>query len=321
MPNLLSVEELHVSFESDEGVARAVRGVSFSVEPQKTLGIVGESGCGKSVSALSALRLIPQPPGKIGPGRIVFNNRELLGLSEAEMRSIRGKDISMIFQDPMTSLNPVYTCGSQIEEALRLHKGATKSDAHAQAIDMLARVGIPTPSRTADSYPHQLSGGMRQRVMIAMALCCSPQLLIADEPTTALDVTVQATILDLLQHLQESLRMSMIIISHDLGIVSDMAHDILVMYAGETAEQAPAADIFSNPLHPYTQALLQTIPSLTGDRNRLTVIPGEVPNPLHIPEGCPFHPRCAKVMDRCKSEHPPLFRTETSHPVRCFLYE
>ncbi len=321
MSELLSVEELHVSFESDEGTARAVRGVSFSVAPQKTLGIVGESGCGKSVSALTTLRLIPQPPGRIGPGSIRFGQKDILTLPESQMRAIRGKDISMIFQDPMTSLNPVYTCGSQIEEVLRLHKGATKAEAEEQAIEMLEKVGIPDGRRSYQSFPHQMSGGMRQRVMIAMALCCNPQLLIADEPTTALDVTVQAKILDLLQQLQESLEMSMIIISHDLGIVSDLAHEILVMYAGEAAEQAPAEELFRSPLHPYTQALLQTIPSLAGKKGRLTVIPGEVPNPLHIPDGCPFHPRCPKVMERCKTEHPPLYRAGTSHPVRCFLYD
>ena len=316
----LSVRDLRVSFVQDLGIAHAVRGVSFDVPRQRSLGIVGESGCGKSVTALSIMRLIPRPPGDIRGGSILFNGHDLLKLPEHGMRALRGKALSMIFQDPMTSLNPVFSCGSQIEEVLTLHKGMTRDQAREYAVEMLARVGIPSPRQAARSFPHQMSGGMRQRVMIAMALCCEPQLLIADEPTTALDVTVQARILDLLLHLQQSMEMSMIMITHDLGIVADVSHDVLVMYAGEAAENAAVRELFDNPLHPYTRGLLETIPYVDRKRTSLKVIRGEVPNPVRIPEGCPFHPRCDRVMERCRNEHPAVYEPSPGHHVRCFLY-
>ena len=321
MPSLLSVKNLRISFTQDGAKALAVRDVSFNLDSQKTLGIVGESGCGKSVTALSLLRLVPQPAGKIEQGEIVWNGSDLLSLSENSMRAVRGKEIAMIFQDPMTSLNPVFTCGSQIVEAMMLHRSIDKNEAYRLTSEILEKVGIADPARTARSYPHQLSGGMRQRVMIAMALSCRPALLIADEPTTALDVTVQARILDLLASLQESMRMSLIMITHDLGIVSDIAHDMLVMYAGLVAEFAEVKSIFDNPLHPYSRSLLATIPYMNRTQKRLKVIQGEVPNPLQMPAGCPFHPRCDAVMDRCRCELPPLYEPQPGHRVRCFLYE
>jgi oligopeptide/dipeptide ABC transporter ATP-binding protein len=321
VPSLLSVKNLRISFTQDGAKALAVRDVSFNLDSQKTLGIVGESGCGKSVTALSLLRLVPQPAGKIEQGEIVWNGSDLLSLSENSMRAVRGKEIAMIFQDPMTSLNPVFTCGSQIVEAMMLHRSIDKNEAYRLTSEILEKVGIADPARTARSYPHQLSGGMRQRVMIAMALSCRPALLIADEPTTALDVTVQARILDLLASLQESMRMSLIMITHDLGIVSDIAHDMLVMYAGLVAEFAEVKSIFDNPLHPYSRSLLATIPYMNRTQKRLKVIQGEVPNPLQMPAGCPFHPRCDAVMDRCRCELPPLYEPQPGHRVRCFLYE
>ncbi|MBD3344997.1 MAG: ATP-binding cassette domain-containing protein [Chitinivibrionales bacterium] len=318
---VLSVKNLSVSFEVDEGISPAVRDISFDIHPRRSLGIVGESGCGKSVTSLAAMRLIPQPPGKIETGEIYLNGKDLLSLSESEMRSVRGREISMIFQDPMTSLNPVFTCGSQISEAIMLHRKLPPAEAHQATIEILEKVGIPHPPAAAENYPHQMSGGMRQRVMIAMALSCKPKLLIADEPTTALDVTVQARILDLLLHLQQEMNMSMIMISHDLGIVCDVAHEILVMYAGEMVEYAPADQLFSSPLHPYTQSLLKTIPYIDRKENSLKVIKGEVPSPLSIPPGCPFHPRCDHVMERCKHEHPPLYTPSENQRVRCFLHD
>ncbi|HUI91309.1 MAG TPA: ABC transporter ATP-binding protein [Chitinivibrionales bacterium] len=320
MPNCLSCKNLHVSFYTDDGIGRAVCGLSFDVGEKKTLGIVGESGCGKSVTALSVMRLVPAPPGRIEKGEMEFGGRDILRLSENEMRGLRGNKISMIFQDPMTSLNPVFTCGYQIREAIVFHKNMGAKAADGLVKEMLDKVGIPRPAEAAASYPHQLSGGMRQRVMIAMALSCGPQLLIADEPTTALDVTVQARILDLLLSLQQTLAMSMIMITHDLGVVAEIAHDVLVMYAGEAMEYTGAAALFERPLHPYTKGLLATLPLLDKKQNRLRVIPGEVPSPLSIPGGCPFHPRCEFRMDRCSREHPELYRPEPGHQVRCFLY-
>ncbi len=317
----LSCQELHVSFHQDEGVGRAVRGVSFELGRSRTLGIVGESGCGKSVTALSILRLVPCPPGKIEQGRVMFDGRNLLELGNEELRAIRGKDISMVFQDPMTSLNPVFTCGYQIQEPLRQHLGMSKADAQHRALEMLVKVGIRDPKGALNSYPHQMSGGMIQRVMIAMALSCSPKILIADEPTTALDVTVQAKILDLLLELQESLDMSMILITHDLGIVCDVAHEVIVMYAGVVVESADVRALFDEPLHPYTRALFGTIPYLDKKTERLSVIPGEVPNPLSLPTGCPFHPRCEKRFERCPREHPRLYDRGGGRKVRCFLYD
>jgi oligopeptide/dipeptide ABC transporter ATP-binding protein len=318
-PPCLSCRDLHVSFYQDEGVGRAVRGVSFDVGASKTLGIVGESGCGKSVTALSLLRLVPAPPGKIDSGSVLFDGRDLLKLSDTELRAVRGGRIAMIFQDPMTSLNPVFTCGYQIREAIEQHRDMPRREADNLVLDMLAKVGIREPGRAAKSYPHEMSGGMLQRVMIAMALSCSPTLLVADEPTTALDVTVQARILDLLLALQQSLSMSMILITHDLGIVCDVAHEVVVMYAGQVVEHASVAELFSEPLHPYTVALFGTIPYLDKKQQRLSVIPGEVPDPLHVPAGCPFHPRCSRRFDRCERDIPPLFG-RGDREVRCFLY-
>ncbi|MFP4243167.1 MAG: ABC transporter ATP-binding protein [Chitinispirillaceae bacterium] len=321
MSTCIQCEDLHVSFSIQKETARAVRGVSFELNDKETLGIVGESGCGKSVTALSIMRLISTPPGKIEAGEIHFEQKDLLRLPEKEMRRIRGKRISMIFQDPMTSLNPVFTCGDQIDEVLKLHKGMAKSESADHSRHLLSEVGIADPARAYSSYPHQLSGGMRQRVMIAMALACSPRLLIADEPTTALDVTVQARLLELMRKLQDTKNMSMILITHNLGIVADMAHKIMVMYAGEVMESAPAREIFDSPGHPYTQCLLDTIPLLGRKKERLTVIPGDVPTPQQIPEGCPFHPRCPKAFKRCRLDHPQLHSAEDNHLVRCHLYE
>jgi oligopeptide/dipeptide ABC transporter ATP-binding protein len=295
--------------------------VSFDVPFRKTLGIVGESGCGKSVTALSILRLVPSPPARTDHGKIIYDGKDLVSLDKEGIRAIRGKEISMIFQDPMSSLNPVYTCGFQIEETILQHMAFTKKQANDRALEMLEKVGIREPKRALESYPHQMSGGMLQRVMIAMSLVCSPKLLIADEPTTALDVTVQAKILDLLLELQESLDMSMIMITHDLGIVCDVSHEVMVMYAGVVVEQACVRDLFDEPLHPYTRALFGTIPYIVKRASRLEVIPGEVPNPLKLPSGCPFHPRCGKRFERCEKETPALQEKDGGRKVRCFLYE
>ncbi len=300
---------------------KAVRGLSFSLEEKTTLGIVGESGCGKSLTALSIMRLVPAPYGFIEKGDIVFNDKNLLSLPEKEMQKIRGGAISLIFQDPMTSLNPVFTCGMQIMESIFHHMSKSAAEALDLTHKILKEVGINDTDRVIASYPHQLSGGMRQRVMIAMALVCSPKLLIADEPTTALDVTVQARILDLLHSLQKSKHMSMIMITHNLGIVGDIAHNVMVMYAGLMMEYAPVEKLFDTPLHPYTVNLLETVPHLNKKKTRLTVIPGEVPTLSSIPSGCPFHPRCSRCMDRCKVGEPPLTTVSDNHQVRCFLYE
>lgn len=317
----LSCSDLHVSFKLDRCTAKAVRGVSFDIDDKSTLGIVGESGCGKTMTALSLMRLIPDPPGKIEKGNILFEGKDLLKLPEREIRNIRGGRISMIFQDPMSSLNPVYTCGFQIIEIINQHLSIPRKQAEELGEKVLSEVGIPDPSRTMTSYPHQLSGGMRQRVMIAMALVCSPRLLIADEPTTALDVTVQAKILDLLHHLRETKSMSMVLITHNLGIVGDIADNVMVMYAGEVMEFTSCKELFENPLHPYTRNLLQTIPQLEVKKERLKVIPGEVPTLQNIPSGCPFHPRCDQAAERCRNEHPELTLSSPDHHVRCFLYD
>lgn len=273
------------------------------------------------MTALSLMRLIPSPPAQIDKGEIIFEDRDLLKLSEKQMRQIRGSKISMIFQDPMTSLNPVFTCGYQIKEILVQHKICSSKEATELINRSLSEVGITDPVRISSNYPHQLSGGMRQRVMIAMALACSPKLLIADEPTTALDVTVQARILDLLHHLQENKSMSMVLITHNLGIVGDIAHNVLVMYAGEVMEKAPTGLLFKEPAHPYTRSLLDTIPVIGNKKERLTVIPGEVPTLKNIPGGCPFHPRCQQATKRCTNEHPELYSLSNNHQVRCFLYD
>ena len=296
---LLQIENLKTHFFTDDAVVRAVDGVSLHVQAGETLAVVGESGSGKSVTALSVLRLFAQPPGRVVEGRILFEGRDLLTLSDREMRSVRGKSIAMIFQEPMTALNPVYTCGDQIMEPLRRHEGLGRREARLRAIEMLERVGIPAARQRVDEYPHQMSGGMRQRVMIAMALACRPALLIADEPTTALDVTIQAQILELLRELQRDLGMAILLITHDLGVVAETASRVAVMYAGQVVESADVRDLFRAPLHPYTAGLQASLPRLGEERRRLRVIPGTVPNPARFPEGCRFHPRCPVAVRQC----------------------
>ena len=324
MPPLLEINELRTVFNTDDGVVAAVDGVSFSVEPGQTLGVVGESGCGKSVTGLSILQLVPSP-GRIESGKIFYYKSgeavEITGLEPRsdQMRSIRGNEIAMIFQEPMTSLNPVYTVGNQIGEAIRLHQQVGPQEARSRAIEMLIKVGIPAPKQRIDEYPHQLSGGMRQRVMIAMALSCNPSLLIADEPTTALDVTIQAQVLDLMKSLQEELGMAIVMITHDLGVMAEVADEVVVMYAGKVVEKAGVDEIFDNPLHPYTQGLLESVPQL-GQRvkGQLFSIPGTVPRPLAMPSGCAFAPRCTQAFDKC-SEMPSLELIEPDHSARCWL--
>ena len=319
---LLSIRDLQVSFFTDEGQVRAVDGVSYDIGSGQTLALVGESGCGKSVTALSILRLIPQPPGKIVGGEIRFRDKSVLELTEKEMRGIRGNDIAMIFQEPMTSLNPVYTVGNQIVEAIELHQDKKGSAAWAHAGEMLRLVGIPEPQQRLREYPHQMSGGMRQRVMIAMALSCGPDLLIADEPTTALDVTIQAQILELLKELQQQNNMSVLLITHDLAVVAENAEEVVVMYASKIMEKASVESLFAEPLHPYTHGLLRSLPRLGGDEERLEVIPGSVPDPLYFPTGCKFHPRCphcsAEPESPCRTQEPELLEIETGHFVACW---
>ncbi|HKX46894.1 MAG TPA: ABC transporter ATP-binding protein [Planctomycetota bacterium] len=301
---MLELRDLRTHFFAEEGVARSVDGVNYALHEGETLGVVGESGCGKSVTALSIMRLVPNPPGRIVGGQILFRGRDLARLSEAEMRKVRGNEIGMIFQEPMTALNPVYTVGDQIAEAVRLHRGLDRRAAREHAIEMLTRVGIPVPRRRVDEYPHQLSGGMRQRVMIAMAMSCDPQLLIADEPTTALDVTIQAQILDLMRHLQEQSGMSMILITHDLGVVAENSHHVAVMYAGKVVEYARVGDLFGQPRHPYTIGLFRSLPELAAPGQRLQTIPGIVPNAFHFPSGCRYRTRCPIASERCAAEEP-----------------
>jgi oligopeptide/dipeptide ABC transporter ATP-binding protein len=323
---ILKVENLKTYFRTDAGLARAVDGVSFHVNPGETLGIVGESGSGKSVTSLSVMRLIPQPPGEIQAGsKILFRGdngvEDLAGLSEERMRGIRGNDIAMIFQEPMTSLNPVFRVGEQIMESLRLHRGLNKRDARDRAIEMLQLVGIPIPHQRIDEYPHQLSGGMRQRVMIAMALACDPKLLIADEPTTALDVTIQAQILELLNRLQEELGMSIILITHDLGVVAETCDRVIVMYAGQVFEEGPVDDVFHDPQNPYTEGLLHSIPKLGVKTERLAVIPGLVPSPTNWPVGCRFRERCPYGWEKSECEEPPVFEIGPGRRNKCWLVE
>lgn len=320
---LLSIQNLSTHFATEQGLARAVQEVSFDIPRGQTVALVGESGCGKSVTALSILRLVPQPPGRIVSGRILLEDRNLLDLSESQVRRIRGNEIAMIFQEPMTSLNPVFTVGSQIVEAIRLHQKKTARQARQAAVEMLAKVGMADPQRRFDEYPHQLSGGMRQRVMIAMALSCMPKLLIADEPTTALDVTIQAQILELLRHLQAERKMSILLITHDLGVVAENADHVVVMYASRIVESAPVEPLFARPLHPYTQGLLRSLPRLNERRERLEVIPGTVPNPVEFPSGCKFHPRCPIGCEdkRCQSEEPPLRQVASGRRVACWYAE
>jgi oligopeptide/dipeptide ABC transporter ATP-binding protein len=317
---LLSIRNLQTHFFSSDGVARAVDGVSYDIFPSETLAVVGESGCGKSVTAFSVMRLIPTPPGRIVGGEVVFAGRDLLKVSEAEMRTVRGNDISMIFQEPMTSLNPIMSIGSQITEVILQHQRRSKREARELAIDMLDRVGIPSAAARVDEFPHQLSGGMKQRAMIAMALVCRPKLLIADEPTTALDVTIQAQILDLLNDLREEFQMSVLLITHDLGVVAEVADRVVVMYAGKVAEAADVVDLFEHPLHPYTKALFQSLPSIeTGRKTELNVIPGSVPNPLEFPSGCRFRTRCALARAECAGfePEPPMIELRPDHFVAC----
>ena len=315
---LLAVDDLVTTFSTEEGLVTPVDGVSFTVERGETVGVVGESGCGKSVTSLSILRLVPSPPGRIAQGRILFEGQDLLTLSEREMRAIRGRDIAMIFQEPMTSLNPVFTCGDQILEALRRHQKVSATEARDQALELLHLVGIPLPEQRLGAYPHQLSGGMRQRIMIAMALCCHPRLLIADEPTTALDVTIQAQILDLLRHLKKQLSMAVLLITHDLGVVAETAERVVVMYAGKVVEEAPVRTLFHTPRHPYTEGLLRSIPRLDERRESLPVIEGMVPNLLDLPSGCRFHPRCPRAERRCREEAPALRSLGEGHRVACW---
>ena len=316
---LLEVKNLVTCFRTLDGVARAVDGISFEIAEGETLGLVGESGCGKSVTALSILQLVDRP-GQIESGEILLRGRNLLALSKREIRGVRGGQISMVFQEPMTSLNPVFTIGNQIIEAVRLHQKKGAEEARALAVDMLRRVGIPNPEQRADEYPHQLSGGMKQRVMIAMALVCRPALLIADEPTTALDVTIQAEILDLLAGLQRDLGMAILLITHNLGIVAGMAKRVLVMYAGRAAEYSPMEDLFENPRHPYTISLFKSIPRLDSERAaRLEAIQGQVPSPTNWPAGCRFHPRCPHAIDICHKEQPPLEQKRPNHWAACWV--
>jgi oligopeptide/dipeptide ABC transporter ATP-binding protein len=318
---LLEVRSLTTRFFTEDGVVRAVEDVSFEIFPGEVVSLVGESGCGKSVTGLSLLRLIPIPPGKIVSGELLFDRRNLLDLEEREMERVRGNDISMIFQEPMTSLNPVFTIGNQIMEALQLHQNLDKKEARRRAIEMLDRVRIPSPEERIDSYPHQLSGGMRQRAMIAMALSCQPKLLIADEPTTALDVTIQAQVLRLLKEIQREMEMAVMLITHDLGVVSEIADRVAVMYAGRIVESGPIETIFEEMRHPYTKGLLESIPQLEEKRRRLNAIPGQVPNPMDLPIGCKFHPRCYLMIDDCKREEPPLFQVNGNHFSRCLRWK
>ncbi len=318
---LLEVRSLSVHFITDEEVVRAVESVSFEVHPGEILGLVGESGCGKSVTALSLLRLIPTPPGKIVGGEVLFKGKNLFSLKEGEMEKVRGNEISMIFQEPMTSLNPVFTIGDQIVEPLMLHQGLHKREARKRAIDLLDRVKIPSPETRVDAYPHQLSGGMRQRAMIAMALACQPDLLIADEPTTALDVTIQAQVLRLLKEIQREMGMAVILITHDLGVVSEIADRVAVMYAGRIMEYGPIESIFEQLRHPYTKGLLNSIPQLEEKKERLYAIPGQVPDAMALPVGCKFHPRCYLMIEDCKKGEPPLFKVNGDHFSRCIRWK
>jgi oligopeptide/dipeptide ABC transporter ATP-binding protein len=317
--SLLKVENLRTWFDSDRGPIRAVDGVDFEIEIGRTLGVVGESGSGKSVTALSVMRLVDEPGNIARESRIVFEGRDLTHLDEKTMEGIRGDEISMIFQEPMTSLNPVQRVGEQIAEAVRSHQGVSAKDAAARAVEMLELVGISEAPRRANDYPHQMSGGMRQRVMIAIALACNPKLLIADEPTTALDVTIQAQILELMTELRDRLGMAMMLITHDLGVVAEMCDDVVVMYAGRVVESGPVADVFTSPQHPYTEALLQSIPMLgMTQAEPLRVIRGTVPSPLNWPDGCRFEPRCDYAFPKCSEEHPPLFQVGNQQSA-CWL--
>ena len=319
METLLNVEDLTTVFESEDGEARVVDGVSFRVAPAEAVGLVGESGCGKSVTALSIMRLISSPPGRIVGGSIFFEGLNLLVLSEKEMRRVRGNKISIVFQEPLTSLNPVFTCGEQVREAIALHQKLSRRESKAKAIEMFRLVRIPDPEKRYGAYPHQMSGGMRQRVMIAMALSCEPRLLIADEPTSALDVSVQGQIIELLGELQARMHMAVLLITHDLAVVAQMASRVLVMYAGVIVEEAPVRELFEATAHPYTEGLLGSIAKLGVRGGRLSAIPGNVPDPFRLPAGCRFSDRCPKRFDKCHAAEPPLFDVSPAHRSRCWL--
>ena len=316
---ILEIKDLCVEFQTVEGVVHAVDHLNYTLHKGEKLGIVGESGSGKSVSSLGMMQLIPNPPGRITGGEILYHGKDLVKASEKEMQKIRGNEISMIFQEPMTSLNLIIKCGKQIAESLRLHRGMKKKEAMEEAVRMMRAVGIANPEG-ADEYPHQMSGGMRQRVMIAMALACQPQILIADEPTTALDVTIQAQILDLIRELNESMGTSVVFITHDLGVVSELCDTVIVMYTGHIVEQAPVKELFESPKHPYTKGLLNAIPKITRERNPLETIEGMVPNPTERIEGCSFSPRCPYATDQCRKVEPPMAELSDGRLVRCWQY-
>ncbi len=317
---ILEVRDLCVEFQTVEGRVQAVDHLSYTLHKGEKLGIVGESGSGKSVSSLAMMQLIPNPPGRVTGGEILYKGKDLVKLSEKEMQKLRGNEISMIFQEPMTSLNPIIQCGKQIAESLRLHRGMNKKEAAAEAVRMMKAVGIANPEVRAHEYPHQMSGGMRQRVMIAMALACQPQILIADEPTTALDVTIQAQILDLIRDLNREMNAAVLFITHDLGVVSELCDTVIVMYTGHIVEQAPVRELFRDPKHPYTVGLLNAIPAITKERKPLKTIEGVVPNPTERIEGCSFWPRCPHASERCRKEAPPVTRPGEDRLVRCWLY-
>lgn len=321
MAQLLEVTNLRTEFKTAAGTIRAVDGVDLSVGKGETLGIVGESGCGKSITSLSIMQLLPKGLGKVAAGEVRFNGENMLDFSERKMRSIRGNEMAMIFQEPMTSLNPVFKIGKQIAESARYHHGVSKHKAKEMAVEMLTKVGIPRPEKVAASYPHELSGGMRQRVMIAMAMVCNPKLLIADEPTTALDVTIQAQILDLMRELQKSEGTSILMITHDLGVVAEMCDRVVIMYAGQVVEETDVKTLFKDPKHPYTQSLLASLPQLNSDQERLSSIPGQVPNPLDMPKGCRFAPRCQFAKEICRAEAPELTEVAPGHKSRCLLQQ
>lgn len=318
---LVEFKDVHTYFYTEAGTVKAVNGVSYKIKEGETVCVVGESGCGKSVTALSLMRLIAAPQGEIVKGNISFDGKDITSLSEEEMMSIRGNDISMIFQEPMTSLNPVFTVGNQIMESIMLHQKLDKKQARDKAIEMITLVGIPRAEAIVDSYPHELSGGMRQRIMIAMALSCNPKLLIADEPTTALDVTIQAQILDLMRDIKQKTQTSIMLITHDLGVVAEMADYVVVMYAGKVIEEGPVNDIFKNPLHPYTRGLLKSKPVINQETDRLYSIPGQVPNPIGMKDSCYFHERCEHCMEICKTQIPTIKYYDEQHKISCFLYD
>ncbi len=318
MDNALEIKDLRISFASDGKRVEVVGGISINVPKGKIIGVVGESGCGKTVTALSVMRLIPEPPGKIDSGEIIFDGADLLRYSDSDMRSIRGNRISMIFQEPISSLNPVFTVGNQIEEALSTHLNLSKQERKERVLELLTLVGIPAPQRRMHNYPHEMSGGMSQRVMIAMALACNPEVLIADEPTTALDVTIQAGILELINDLRVKMGMAVLLITHDLGIIAEVADEVYVMYAGKVVEHGYTADIFREPHHPYTVGLLNSVPGLQENKEMLNAIPGVVPSPDNFPDGCRFQDRCALVIDKCRTDEPLLEQVGNAHTAACW---